>query len=236
MSHLVHHCRRLGSRTQRARERAHEAWAARCRGGCRSRGWLATGGRHGGRLASRRTWRHYRRLGQPEDGIQPRQACLALSVALRVAECKVQRLVAPLDLVGKGDCELVRFLAAGLLARSPDPLPVWLRRQGADHRAHILLIQGPLRIHISNLKAQEHARRSTTDCKVKPGGTILLPAADSIRTRVQGELVASARFHTLDIARIKVGVEDQAAALVRAHAAHPRSLAQPFGLLSKVLE
>jgi hypothetical protein len=128
--------------------------------------------------------------------------------------------------VGKGDCELVGILAsAGLLARSPDPLPVWLRRQGADHWAHILLVQGPLRIHISYLKEQEHARRSTTDCKVKPGGAIPLPAADGIRTRVQGELVASARFHALYIARIKVGVEDQAAALVRAHAAHPRSLA-----------
>jgi hypothetical protein len=129
--------------------------------------------------------------------------------------------------VGKGDCELVGILAAGgLLARSPDPLPVWLRRQGADHWAHILLVQGPLRIHISYLKEQEHARRSTTDCKVKPGGTIPLPAADGIRTRVQGELVAPARFHALYIARIKVGVEDQAAALVRAHAAHPRSLAR----------
>jgi hypothetical protein len=223
MIHLVHHCRRLGSRTQRTRERAHEAWAARCRGGCRSGRWLSTGRRHGGRLATRRTWRHYRRLGQPEDGIQPRQACLTLGVALRVAECKIQRLVAPLDLVGKGDCELVGILAgAGLLARSPDPLPVWLRRQGADHWAHILLVQGPLRIHISYLEEQEHARRSTTDCKVKPGGTIPLPAADGIRTRVQGELVASARFHALYIARIKVGVEDQAAALVRAHAAHPR--------------
>ena len=107
------------------------------------------------------------RLGQAEDGVEPRELCGRLGVAMRIAECKVERLVAALDLVGETDGELLRAAAAlGRRRREElhallERLPLGLRRQRAVDGAKVVAIELLLVAH-EDLKLQRPPTVRTT--------------------------------------------------------------------------